>query len=189
MRIHALFAMLAASGCVVGEDAVELDEPTTVENDGATDEETTGDTDTDTTVLFAIAGAFADSEASDHAARFDPHRRNHRDRAALDRRACLNEIARRRARRMAAGECPGDAQICHFGGLGSAINNSCPWQWTAAGENVGVGGSELSLWKAFLGSAPHHDNIDSATFTRFGVGAFRRASDNQLFIVHIFARP
>lgn len=137
--------------------------------------------------VSAVSGSFADADATDHAARFNPHRRNHVGRGPLDRRACLNDIAKRRARRMADGQCPGGDAICHFAGLGNAITGACPFSWSAAGENVGVGASEGSLWQAFLGSALHHANIDGA-YNRFGVGAFRRSSDNALFIVHVFAR-
>jgi uncharacterized protein YkwD len=137
--------------------------------------------------VSAVEGTFDNGAAEQHAARFNPHRKNHVDRPPLDRRDCLNEIARRRARKMADGQCPGGDTICHFDGLGNAITNNCPWSWSAAGENVGVGPSEFALWQAFLDSAPHHANIDSAHFNRFGVGAFRRASDDSLFIVHVFA--
>jgi uncharacterized protein YkwD len=135
----------------------------------------------------AVTGSFADAAADDHAARFNPHRRSHRDRRALDQRQCLDEIARRRARKMADGLCPGGDAICHFGGLGNAITGACPFGWSSAGENVGIGSTELGLWQAFLGSPSHHANIDSADFDRFGVGAFRRDRDNALFIVHVFA--
>jgi uncharacterized protein YkwD len=138
-------------------------------------------------VESAVVGTYADADADAHAARFNPHRRNHVNRAALARRSCLDDLARRRARKMADGQCPGSDAICHFGGLGNAITSACSFGWSSAGENVGVGSTENGLWQAFLGSAPHHANIDSASFDRLGVGAFRRASDNALFIVHVFA--
>jgi len=135
----------------------------------------------------AVTGAFADSEASAQTARMNPHRHNHVGRGPLDRRACLNDIARRRARKMADGRCPGGDAICHFAGLGDAINAACPFGWEAAGENVGVGPSELGLWQAFLASPPHHDNIDGR-YNKVGVGAYRRESDGLLFIAHVFVR-
>ena len=167
IRIQILVTMLVFAGCTLDED--ELSEDELSES------------------VAAVEGSFADGAADDHAARFNPHRRNHVDRAALDRRACLNEIARRRARKMADEQCPGTADICHFDGLGNAINAECPFNWTAWGENVGVGQTEFGLWHAFLDSSPHHANIDSRNFNKFGVGAFRRSSDDLLFIVHVFA--
>ncbi len=185
-RIHLTFLTFIAlsASCVVGDEGdVELLDPTMLQEGDA---EASDSTQPDDPAGLLIE-AFVDATADGHAARFNPHRRNH-GRAALDRVACLNGIARNRARRMAEGQCPGGAQICHFGGLGTAVTNNCPFRWTTIGENVGAGSTELSLWQAFLASAAHHANIDSANFNRFGVGAFRRTSDNQLFIAHVFAR-
>lgn len=175
MRFVLATMLVAMAACAVDLDA---------DGDGedATDEELMLED-----VESAVTGSFVLDEATAHASRFNPHRRNHVDRRALDRRRCLNDIARRRARRMADGQCPGSDSICHFGGLGDAVENACPFDWAAIGENVGVGASERSLWTAFLGSAPHHANIDGR-YNRFGVGAFRRASDDALFIVHVFVR-
>lgn len=153
----------------------------------ALDDGTTGDDDMLDETESAITGSYAGHDADSQAARINPHRHNHVGRRALDRRACLDKIARHHAYKMADGQCPGGDAICHFSGLGNAITNACPFNWTAAGENVGIGSTELGLWKAFLASSEHHANIDSASYNMMGVGAFRRSSDNALFIVQIFA--
>jgi uncharacterized protein YkwD len=88
---------------------------------------------------------------------------------------------------MADEQCPGSDDICHFPNLGDAIERACPFRWEAAGENVGVGPTEGGLWQAFLASPPHHANIDGR-YNKLGVGAFRRASDDLLFIAHVFVR-
>jgi Cysteine-rich secretory protein family len=90
----------------------------------------------------------------------------------------LVAIAERHAAWMAAHRSPD-----HNSALASDV---CCWK--AVGENVGAGSSEKAIEHAFMGSAPHRDNIMSATFTEIGVGTARDSS-GMLYVDEVFRDP
>lgn len=70
--------------------------------------------------------------------------------------------------------------------LAQAVNKASNKTWKMIGENVGVGASESSLWKAWLGSPPHRQNIDNAKFDSVGIGAYRD-DNNRLWMCQVFS--
>jgi uncharacterized protein YkwD len=58
------------------------------------------------------------------------------------------------------------------------------YDWSIAGENVGVGGSLESLEDAFMGSRLHRENILRREFVRAAVGVVR--VDGSLWVTVIF---
>jgi uncharacterized protein YkwD len=60
--------------------------------------------------------------------------------------------------------------------------------WTAIGENVGRGGTENQIHRAFMDSYYHRANILSRTFRQVGVGT-ARGSDGRLYVDEVFRRP
>ena len=58
------------------------------------------------------------------------------------------------------------------------------WNWTILGENVGVGGSVLSLHKAFMASPGHKRNNLDRRFKNIGVGIV--SSGGRLWVTVIF---
>ena len=115
-------------------------------------------------------------------ARHNKHRHNHVDAAALDMRKCLKTIARKWAKHLAES---GDFE--HNPNFANQISNNCPWDWKLVGENIAKGGSEQSIFQAWLDSAPHHDNIDHKPYRRVGIGAYRKG--DTLTMVVNFADP
>jgi uncharacterized protein YkwD len=58
--------------------------------------------------------------------------------------------------------------------------------WSAAGENVGTGGSVESVFGALAGSSGHKANM-LGDFTHFGIGAWVD-SDGTIWTAHVFTR-
>ena len=187
LAVAVLFMMTSCAVTVGPDDIPDEGGEVLTDEEIAIDEEESGEE----AILIERGGAYDYGAANTHAGRVNPHRRNH-GRNAIDRASCLDGVARRWARRMASGAC-GSQEICHrpdSGPSSLAAQVSNCWSWARAGENVGVGGSEASLWSAFLGSPDHHANIDHGWNTggdgKFGVGVYRRG-DGRVFITHVFA--
>ena len=104
--------------------------------------------------------------------------RDHHDRRNYDVRHHLNEVAQRWAEWMADHHT-----LRHNPYLQSQVHH-----WSALGENVGCGPGEDAIQRAFMGSAPHRDNILSRSFRQVGIGS-ARGSDGKLYVDEIFRRP
>jgi len=102
---------------------------------------------------------------------------NH-DRREYGVRDHLTEVAQRWAEWMAE-----HRELRHNPYLESQVHN-----WSALGENIGVGPGEDSIQGAFMDSAPHRDNILSRTFRQVGIGT-ARGSDGKLYVDEVFRRP
>jgi uncharacterized protein YkwD len=105
-------------------------------------------------------------------------------RRALNRRACLNSIARTWSNHLAS-----QGSLSHNPNLAAQVNTKCGavgLHWKGLGENVGLGSTELSVWNAFMASAPHKANIQGSSWDSVGIGVYKRA-DGTLFITQIFA--
>jgi len=89
----------------------------------------------------------------------------------------LTTIARRHSRRMAA-----DGTIYHNSNLGNEISGN----WTAAGENVGMGPDCPSIHDAFMASPGHRSNILDLDFNQVGVGV-AYDHDGTVYITEDFA--
>jgi uncharacterized protein YkwD len=74
-------------------------------------------------------------------------------------------------------------EVRHNPNLESQVDN-----WCALGENVGSGGTENGIQRAFMNSYYHRENILSTTFRQVGIGT-RRGSDGQLYVTEVFRRP
>ena len=99
-----------------------------------------------------------------------------RDRRTLDLDAELSKFARRHSQAMAdAGE------IFHTKNLAAKLKNK---DWSAAGENVGVGPSLSGIEAAFMGSTPHRRNILNRDFQDVAVGVVE--SDGNFWVTVIF---
>ena len=98
------------------------------------------------------------------------------DRRALDLDAELSRYARRHSQAMAdAGE------IFHTENLAAKLKDK---DWSAAGENVGVGRSLADLEAAFMDSTPHRRNILNRDFDDVAVGVVE--SDGNFWVTVIF---
>ena len=103
------------------------------------------------------------------------HRADH-DRRALDLDAELTRYARRHSQAMAdAGE------IFHTEKLAAKLKDK---DWSAAGENVGVGSSLSDLEAAFMDSTPHRRNILNRDFDDVAVGVAE--ADGNFWVTVIF---
>jgi uncharacterized protein YkwD len=58
-------------------------------------------------------------------------------------------------------------------------------KWSIIGENIGSGGSLVSLEEAFMASKPHRENILNPKFKHIGVGVIRD-DDDVLWLTIIF---
>jgi uncharacterized protein YkwD len=72
-------------------------------------------------------------------------------------------------------------RMFHSSSLTSGIQND----WTALGENVGVGGSITQLESMFEASAPHRANLLNGAYTQIGVG-LATGTDGQLYVTEFF---
>jgi uncharacterized protein YkwD len=103
------------------------------------------------------------------------------DRADKDRRALeldleLSRYAKRHSQAMAdAGE------IFHTRDLAAKLKGK---DWSAAGENVGMGPSLADLEAAFMGSTPHRRNILNTDFEHVAIGVVE--SDGNFWVTVIF---
>ncbi|MEX0699806.1 MAG: CAP domain-containing protein, partial [Acidimicrobiia bacterium] len=57
--------------------------------------------------------------------------------------------------------------------------------WGIVGENIGRGGSVVSIFNALLDSPPHYANMVDTRFTHLGVGVFIDSS-GKLWTTHVF---
>jgi hypothetical protein len=104
-----------------------------------------------------------------------------RERAAVGHRKLalysdLTAIARRHSQRMAE-----DGTIYHNRNLGNEISGN----WTAAGENVGMGPSCQSIHDAFMSSPGHRSNIIDTDYNQGGVGV--TIKDDTIYVTEVFA--
>ncbi|MDQ1705528.1 MAG: hypothetical protein QOF18_1894 [Frankiaceae bacterium] len=106
------------------------------------------------------------------------HARDYHDRREYRVRDGLNDVAQNWADWMAAHH-----SLEHNPNLESQVHG-----WQSLGENVGRGGSESAIQRAFMRSAPHRDNILSRSFTLVGVGT-ARDSNGVLYVDEVFKRP
>jgi uncharacterized protein YkwD len=59
-----------------------------------------------------------------------------------------------------------------------------PGRWAIVGENVGVGSTVGSVFRAFMRSKPHRQNILRHRFDHIGIGVVRR--DGSVWVVLVF---
>jgi uncharacterized protein YkwD len=95
--------------------------------------------------------------------------------SALSRDGSLDARARSWAEKMA-----GDGGLSHSN-LGSLLP-----PWSAAGENVGMGGSVKAVFSALAGSSGHRSNM-LGDYTHFGVGVWVDSS-GVIWTAHVFTR-
>lgn len=95
---------------------------------------------------------------------------------ALSRNGSLDSYARSWSEQMAT-----RGELRHSENLDSLLG-----QWSAVGENIGVGYSVGSLFGAFVGSPGHESNL-VGDFTHVGIGVYQDA-DGALWTAHVFAR-
>ncbi|MGA7097243.1 MAG: CAP domain-containing protein, partial [Acidimicrobiia bacterium] len=95
--------------------------------------------------------------------------------AALNRDGSLDASARAWAENLAA-----NGKLSH-----SDLGRLLP-PWSAAGENVGTGGSVGSIFDALVGSSGHRANM-LGDYTHMGVGVFVDGA-GRLWAVHLFTR-
>ncbi|MFZ0627276.1 MAG: CAP domain-containing protein [Acidimicrobiia bacterium] len=95
--------------------------------------------------------------------------------AALKRDGSLDASARAWAEKLAA-----KGKLAH-----SDLGRLLP-PWSAAGENVGTGGSVGSIFDALVGSSGHRANM-LGDYTHMGVGVFVDGA-GRLWTVHLFTR-
>ena len=120
-----------------------------------------------TLAMGAIApNAGAATPRRDHMFRLmnETREAHHTRRLFLDKR--LSWIARQHSKQMA-----GSGYIFHSRSLTSPLRTV---RWTIAGENVGYGSTVCSLFRAFMNSAPHRENILRKSFHRVGLGLYRK---------------
>jgi uncharacterized protein YkwD len=72
------------------------------------------------------------------------------------------------------------------GGLSHSNLGSLVPPWSAAGENVGMGGSVKAVFSALAGSSGHRANM-LGDYTHFGVGVWVD-SDGVIWTAHVFTR-
>lgn len=142
-------------------------------------ESTTTSTSTTTTEPPATttttqAGGFVGSAENEFASSINSYRDSN-GLPALSRNGSLDSYARSWAEQMAAN-----------GGLSHSDVGSLLGQWSAVGENIGVGYSVGSLFGAFVDSPDHQSNI-VGDFTHVGIGVYQDA-DGALWTTHVFAR-
>lgn len=63
---------------------------------------------------------------------------------------------------------------------------NAPGNWTAVGENVGVGGSEKAIFNALVASSGHYANMVSTKYNTIGVGVVT-GNDGRIYTTHNFA--
>jgi uncharacterized protein YkwD len=106
------------------------------------------------------------------------HARDNHARRDYRVRDSLMDVAQRWANWMAAHHT-----LRHNPYLSSQVRN-----WQSLGENVGMGGSESAIQRAFMNSYSHRDNILSRQFRQVGIGT-ARSSDGRLYVDEVFREP
>jgi uncharacterized protein YkwD len=126
-----------------------------------------------TTQAKSTAG-YSSSAESDFASKINTYRSGN-GMASLKRDSSLNSYARSWAKK-----------IAQNGGLSHSNIASLLPPWSAAGENVGTGGSVQAIFDALKASSGHRANM-LGDFTHFGVGVWR--DDNGvIWTSHVFTR-
>jgi uncharacterized protein YkwD len=74
-------------------------------------------------------------------------------------------------------------RLAHSGDLAQQIRD-----WRALSENVGYGGSPVSVHQMLMGSRPHRANILSAGSQRVGVGVTTDGA-GRIWVTEIFVQP
>jgi len=129
------------------------------------------------TPLFALTAVPAHASArSTLLSRTNEARSDYHRRAYLNQQE-LNRIAQRWARHMAETNT-----LEHNPNMTRSM--SC---WQTAGENIGAGPSASAIYRAFMRSQSHRDNILSRSFADIGIGAARN-SGGTLFVDEVFRR-
>ncbi len=147
-------------------------EDTASDSSTATTKPRSGDK-TTTTEPSSDAGPSPDAEAG-FASRINSFRADS-GLAELRRDGSLDSRAREWSERMA-----GKGSLSHSD-LGSLLP-----PWSAAGENVGSGGSVSGVFGALVDSSGHRDNM-LGDYTHFGVGVWID-SEGTLWTTHVFTR-
>jgi uncharacterized protein YkwD len=80
-----------------------------------------------------------------------------------------------------ANDMAAQGRLFHSSNLPSGIQND----WTALGENVGVGGSVDQLESMFEASSAHRANLVNGAYNQIGVGV-ARGGDGQLYVTEFF---
>lgn len=127
-----------------------------------------------TTTTAAQSGYFDSKAESQFVARINQLRKSE-GMAPLTRNGSLDSEARSWAKYMAS-----KGELSH-----SKLERLMP-PWSAAGENLGMGGSVDAIWNSLSGSGAH-TSIMLGDFTHLGVGVWVD-SDGTLWTTHIFTR-
>lgn len=99
----------------------------------------------------------------------------------LSRLICLDDMARDRAKDMAA-----NGALKHTADLGGTIAFYCGGNWTPyAGENVGIAVTSEGVFNAFMNSPGHRVNILKPEYTNVGVGMYH-GPNGQLWTAQVF---
>ncbi len=128
---------------------------------------------------FAMAAVPAQASAGSDESSFVRdinHERNTRGESTLVVYGDLVSVARQHSQDMA-----NKGTIWHASDTPYKISG-----WTVYGENVGMGGSEPDLHRAFMNSPEHRDNILDAEFNEVGVGVVWK--NNVLYVTEIFVK-
>ncbi len=127
--------------------------------------------------VFAVPNDASASPATDESAflRDMNSLRASRGLAGFQRNAALDTVARNWANQMAA--------------RGSLVHNpnlskQAPAGWRKLGENVGVGGTEPTLFAAFVASPGHFANLVDPQFNNVGIAVVY--SGGRMWTVHVF---
>ncbi len=90
----------------------------------------------------------------------------------------LTSVARSHSERMGRAN-----DLFHNPSLTSQVGN-----WSSIGENVGYGGSVLTVHNALMNSTAHRDNILSRVYTEVGVGTWI-APTGRVWVTQVFRKP
>lgn len=122
----------------------------------------------------AVAAGYVSSAEGDFASQINSFRGSS-GLPSLSRDGSLDAYARKWAEKLAE-----DGSLSH-----SNLSSLFP-PWSAAGENVGVGGSVAGIFDALVDSPGHRDTMLS-DFTHFGVGVYQDSS-GAVWTAHVFTR-
>lgn len=106
------------------------------------------------------------------------HARVNHERRIYQVSSDLTRVAQRWARWMARHHT-----LEHNPNLETEVHN-----WQDLGENVGCGGAEPPIQRAFMGDRYHRRNILSPDYTQVGIGT-ARDDGGRLYVDEVFRRP
>lgn len=173
-------ALVSTTSTTLASTTTTTSTPTTTSPESASaggSDSTTSSTSTTeppATTTTTKAGGFVPSAENEFASNINSYRSSN-GLSSLSRSGSLDSYARSWAEQMAA-----DGSLSH------SNVDSLLGQWSAVGENVGVGYSVSSLFDAFIDSPKHEANI-VGDFTHMGIGVYQDA-DGALWTTHVFAR-